>query len=68
MQSVGADRAALLGRLTRAPLPRAAVLLVTACADGFADELAGRLGRPVAVVEALGPSAADFYEGPADDA
>ncbi len=68
VQSVGADRAALLGRLTRAPLPRAAVLLVTACADGFADELAGRLGRPVAVVEALGPSAADFYEGPADDA
>jgi len=65
-QAAGADRAALLARLSGSPLPRAAVLLVTVRADGFADELAGRLGRRVAVVDASDLSGADFYEGPAD--
>jgi uncharacterized protein (DUF58 family) len=62
----GADRAALLGRLAAAPLGRAAVLLVAARADGFSGELAGRLGRPVAVADASDLVAVEFYEGPAD--
>ena len=60
------ERGFLMERLTRGPLPRAAVLLVTARADGFADELARRLGRPIVCVDAADLSAADFYEEPAD--
>jgi len=60
------DRAALLDRLGAEPLPRAAVLLVTTRADGFADELARRLGRPVACAEASDLAGVEFYEGPAD--
>jgi uncharacterized protein (DUF58 family) len=59
-------RGVLLDRLTQEPLPRAAVLLVTAQADGFANELARRLGRPVICVDASNPATADFYEEPAD--
>jgi uncharacterized protein (DUF58 family) len=62
----GADRAALLARLAETPLPRAAVLLVTTRSDGFAGQLAGRLGRPVTAVDASDLAGAEFYEGPAD--
>jgi uncharacterized protein (DUF58 family) len=66
LQDAGTNRGALLDRLVRAPLPRAAVLLVTARDDGFGEEFAARLGRPVAVVEASRLAAVEFYEGPAD--
>jgi uncharacterized protein (DUF58 family) len=66
VQKAGGDRGAVLERLTEAPLPRAAVLLVTVRADGFGDELARRLGRAVAVVDASDPAGLEFYEGPAD--
>jgi uncharacterized protein (DUF58 family) len=59
-------RAGLLERLTRERLPHAAVLLVTGRPDGFADELARRLGRPVAAVDVADLASAEFYEGPAD--
>jgi uncharacterized protein (DUF58 family) len=62
----GADREALLGRLAAAPLGRAAMLLVTTGADGYADELASRLGRPVALADASDLATVDFYQGPAD--
>ena len=58
-------RAGLLEVLTRERLPRAGVLLVTGPPDGFADELARRLGRPVAPVDATDLASAEFYEGPA---
>ena len=67
MQPEGATvRAALLERLAREPLPRAGALLVTGRPDGFADELARRLGRPVAQVDVTDLASAEFYEGPAD--
>src|SRR5207237_6335937 len=59
-------RAALLERLAREPLPRAGVLLVTGRTDGFAGELARRLGRPVARADVTDLASAAFYEGPAD--
>jgi uncharacterized protein (DUF58 family) len=62
----GPGRGALLDRLAREPLPRAGVLLVTGPPDGFADELARRLGRPVVPIDATDLAAAGFYEGPAD--
>jgi uncharacterized protein (DUF58 family) len=59
-------RAALLARLARQPLPRAGVLLLTGRPDGFADDLARRLGRPVARVDVTDLASAEFYEEPAD--
>jgi len=58
-------RSVLLDHLTQKPLPRMAVLLVTARADGFAEELARHVGRPVVSADASNLMAADFYEEPA---
>jgi uncharacterized protein (DUF58 family) len=66
VQTAGTDRGRLLDRLAEAPLPRAGVLVVSTQADGFARELARRLGRPVAAVDASDLDAVEFYEGPAD--
>jgi len=56
------DAGGLLERLDATPLPPAPVLLVSTRAGDLGDRLAGRLHRPVALVDVSVPGAYDFFE------
>jgi uncharacterized protein (DUF58 family) len=52
----------LLERLNATALPAGPVLLVSTRSGGLADTLAGRLHRPVALVDVSAPHGYDFFE------